>query len=71
MLPKQEDQRPEDIVLRAVAMKSQIGFLVKLNKLVLKFIWKDQRGRNRQDSSEEVKEVEMFSFQKVRLILKL
>lgn len=40
MLPKQEDQRPEDIVLCAVAMKSQIGFLVKLNKLVLKFIWK-------------------------------
>jgi len=24
----------------AVAMKSQIRFLVKLNKLVLKFIWK-------------------------------
>lgn len=37
MLTKQEDQHPEDIVLCAAAMKSQIGFLVKLTKLVLKF----------------------------------
>lgn len=42
--------------VRAVAMKSQIGFLVKLNKLVIQSSFGRPKGRNRQDSSEEVKE---------------